>query len=330
VEALRRIPFKLNSNDFHFDTEIILQLLDSRARIVERPIPTYYGDEICRVVGLKYAYQVLRATLGNRVHRLGLLYQRRFDVERDNHHYDVKLGYPSSHSYALAAVPAGASVMDIGAGPGGVAQQLAAQGSRAAAVDRHPLSRPAPGVKVFVQDLDDELQFSVADYDYLLLLDILEHLRDPERFLERLRRQFTHAPKTVIVTLPNVAFIVPRLMLLLGFFNYGKAGVLDHTHTRLYTFGSARRLLRDAGFRIKRVRGVPVPFPKALGGGRLGRWALRANLLLIHLSKSLFSYQIYIEAETTPTVEFVLGHTQQASAAAQPDPLEARGAGVRR
>ena len=40
-------------------------------------------------------------------------------------------------------------------------------------------------------------------------------------------------------------------MLLFGQFNYGKAGILDRTHTRLFTFRSLRQLLVDAGFRIK-------------------------------------------------------------------------------
>src|SRR2546422_6571626 len=48
----------LNTDDFHFDTEIIIQLLNAGARIVELPIPTYYGDEICRVNGIRYAKNV--------------------------------------------------------------------------------------------------------------------------------------------------------------------------------------------------------------------------------------------------------------------------------
>jgi hypothetical protein len=58
-----------------------------------------------------------------------------------------------------------------------------------------------------------------------------------------------------------------------------------------------------------------VPFPKALGNGWLSRFALRVNQALIRLSRSLFSYQIYVEAQTTPTGEFVLGHTREASSA---------------
>ena len=46
----------------------------------------------------------------------------------------------------------------------------------------------------------------------------------------------------------KIAFIVQRLMLLFGQFNYGKAGILDRTHTRLFTFRSISHLLRDAGF----------------------------------------------------------------------------------
>ena len=51
VRALAGIPFQRNSNDFHFDTEIIIQLLIARNGIAELPIPTYYGDEICHVNG---------------------------------------------------------------------------------------------------------------------------------------------------------------------------------------------------------------------------------------------------------------------------------------
>ena len=95
-------------------------------------------------------------------------------------------------------------------------------------------------------------------------------------------------------------------MLLAGQFNYGKAGILDRTHTRLFTFRSIRHLLRDAGFKIKTVKGVPAPFPKILGEGILGRTAVAVNLALIGVSKTLFSYQIFIEAESTPDADFLV------------------------
>ena len=54
-------------------------------------------------------------------------------------------------------------------------------------------------------------------------------------------------------------------MLLLGQFNYGKHGILDMTHTRLFTFYSLRELLEQRGFQVLEIRGIPAPFPVALG-----------------------------------------------------------------
>ena len=71
VAALAKIPFELNTNDFHFDTEIIIQLCSAGLRIVELPIPTYYGDEICHVNGLKYAWDVTKAVVVARSQQLG-------------------------------------------------------------------------------------------------------------------------------------------------------------------------------------------------------------------------------------------------------------------
>lgn len=55
VDALKRVPFESFTNSWHFDTEIILALAERGFRIAERPIPTYYGDEICHVNGIPYA-----------------------------------------------------------------------------------------------------------------------------------------------------------------------------------------------------------------------------------------------------------------------------------
>jgi len=310
TQSLRRIHFLLNSNDFHFDTEIILQLLNAKQRILELPIPTYYGSEISRVNGTSYAKNVLLATLRNRAHRSGILYQRKFDpieIGREaNSHYELKLGYPSSHSYALTAIPDNARVLDIGSGPGGMATELLRKGCEVAVVDRYVPETTDGRVRVFRQNLDEPLAFDVKDYDYVLLLDVIEHVKEPERFLDELRAKVDWSKKTLVLSTPNIGFVVQRLMLLLGQFNYGKAGILDRTHTRLFTFRSLRYLLADAGFRVREVRGVPAPFPKVLGLGPLGKAAVFANLGLIRLSKAVFSYQIFVVADFSPDVDFLL------------------------
>ena len=138
-------------------------------------------------------------------------------------------------------------MIDIGAGPGGIARELVKKGCRVTVVDQFPATGGRHSdVVVFTQDLDDDRWSSTSRrYDYLLLLDVIEHLKDPEKFLERARaRSSTTSRRTLVLTTPNVAFVIQRLMLLLGQFNYGKAGILDRTHTRLFTFRTLRHLLR--------------------------------------------------------------------------------------
>lgn len=301
VAALRRIQIQRTDDGPGFDTEILLQLQHAGARIIEVPV-AIDGDEP-GPAGLRDAGRAVAASMGSFLHRHGLTEQRRLVPVGDAQApYDVKLGFPSSHTYALAAVPDGASVLDLGAGPGGMAAALVGKGCRVGVVDVVPPDQVPPGVAVHVQDLEGEPGFPVADYDILMMLDVIEHLRDPERFLDRLREHFAARPVRLVLSTPNVAFVALRIGLAAGQFSYAREGILDRTHTRLFTFRTLRRLLRDAGFRDIRMRGVPAPFPKMFGNNRVGRVLLRLNLALIRLSPRLFSYQIFVEARPTPTV----------------------------
>lgn len=313
VSALDEIRYQLNTNDFHFDTQIILQLMNNDSRILEVPIPTYYGNEISRVNGLRYAMDVTRDTFANFVHGLGLFQQRRLDpAVTKKSPYRSKLTFTSPHSLAVDSVEEGSRVIDLGAGPGDVAEALVNRGCSVTVVDAILPSTGLDGVEVLVQDLNDPLEFDTESYETIMMLDVIEHLADPEDFLERLRSQFDHEPKTLILSTPNIAFGVQRLSLLFGQFNYGKTGILDRTHTRLFTFRTLRHMLRDAGFTIHVMRGVPAPFP-LVAGNRVGGVLLRLNELLIRVSKTLFSFQIFVVAESAPSVRYLVADARRSS-----------------
>ncbi len=309
--ALRRIPFDRNTNDFHFDTEIIIQLLRAGLKIQEVPIPTYYGDEICHVNGLRYAWDVVMTTLLSRIQDLGIFYNRKFDVlppDHGNPLYQSKFGYESPHTLAVERVAAGSSVLDIGCASGYVSAALKKKGCHITGIDQFPVSPNAELDRFIQHNLDrPDLPVDAGEFDYVLLLDVIEHLRSPEEFVEGLRRcRKEDRATTVIISTGNVAFLVTRLMLLLGFFNYGSRGILDLTHTRLFTFGSLRRLLEQAGYTVQEIRGIPAPFPLALGDGVMAKTALAVNNLLIRLSRSLFSYQIFVAVRPNPTLPGLL------------------------
>jgi glycosyltransferase involved in cell wall biosynthesis len=309
VSCLREIPFQLNTNDFHFDTEIILQLLLAGKRISEVAIPTYYGDEICRVNGLTYAANVCLATMKMAAQRFNLFYDRKFDCAPDstmNKYYRPKLNYLSPHSLALNYVSARSRVLDLGCAGGYVGAAL-----------KERLNCSVVGVDQFASDnieLDDYVvhdlnsglpELDMHDFDHILLLDVIEHLNAPEEFVAELRERLL-PDTTVIVSTGNVAFLLTRLSLTFGNFNYGKRGILDLTHKRLFTYRSLKELFTQANYDVLQTRGTPVPFPLVAGEGWLSRLLLNLNSIMLTLFPRLFSFQFVLVVKPRPTLEYLL------------------------
>jgi glycosyltransferase involved in cell wall biosynthesis len=321
VQSLARIPFELDANGFLFDTDIIIQFLRAGLRIKELPIPTYYGDEICYVNGFQYAWNVFLASLVARAQDLGIFYERKFDVGSGHSRYESKLGFESSHTMVLDRVPANSRVLDAGCASGIVSRALLSKNCHVTGMDKLPVAGQPQFDRFIHHNLDNlPLPVDAGDFDYILLLDVIEHLQSPETFVWELRRFRTEGRATrVVVTTGNIGFLVTRLMLLFGMFNYGARGVLDLTHTRLFTFSTLRRLFEQAGYRIDEVRGVPAPFPLAIGDNLVSRLSLNLNRLLIGISKRLFSYQILMVVTPLPSVEWLLSqaiHTRSNKARA--------------
>ena len=60
-------------------------------------------------------------------------------------------------------------------------------------------------IEVHVQDLNAPPAFELKA-DYILMLDVIEHLVSPEKFLDALRKKFDSHPRRLVLTTPNVAF----------------------------------------------------------------------------------------------------------------------------
>jgi 2-polyprenyl-3-methyl-5-hydroxy-6-metoxy-1,4-benzoquinol methylase len=287
-------------------------------RIVERPIPTYYGDEISRVNGLRYAWNVTRAVIKARVQRLGIFYDRRFDCAPDagQERYPPKLDFASPQAFALDMIEPGSRVLDLGCAGGHLGHRLRqVKRCRVDGIDLAPLSEGAMLDSFRQHDLDSGLpDLGQQVYDYVLLLDVIEHLSNPERFVTQLYERLADSPHTrVLVSTGNIGFVLIRMMLMLGQFNYGKRGILDLTHTRLFTFSSLRRLFEQCRFHIVQTRGVAAPFP-LLSGSLTLRVLMRLNMLLVRVSKRLFAYQIFIAVRPYPALDYLLRNAERSSA----------------
>src|ERR1022692_2869932 len=100
LAALRKIDFSRMTDDFHFDTEIIIKLNHQGLKIAEVPIPTYYGTEICYVNGMKYARDVFRAV--RRYKQTCRSVARYPEFAEYFVHYPIKRSKSSSHDFVLS------------------------------------------------------------------------------------------------------------------------------------------------------------------------------------------------------------------------------------
>lgn len=76
---LKQLPFHKLSDDFHFDTEIMIQLISKGFKIKEVPVPTYYGSEKSYVNVFKYGVNCLKAVFDYRLHKTGLKIVDQYD-----------------------------------------------------------------------------------------------------------------------------------------------------------------------------------------------------------------------------------------------------------
>ena len=300
LHSLAQIDFSAMTDDFHFDTEIIIKLQHQGFQIHEVPIPTFYGDEICYVNGMRYAKDILRAVYRyDRTRRSIRCYPEYREYYQP---YRVKTSSHSSHDFARLAVGSGQDVLEIGLGNASFGAELQKAGNRVTYAGPPPAAAEASGIEACIQaDPAYGLSAVVHEvgarrFDKILLLDVLEHLPNPEKAL-RDAASLLKPNGTLVVSIPNAANLTIRLMLLFGVFEYHDRGILDRTHLRFFTRRTAWRLLESCGFEVTRRRMTVVPLEVLMAGPRFLVSALHWLLIgLTALMPGLLGYQTFMLA----------------------------------
>jgi glycosyltransferase involved in cell wall biosynthesis len=308
VAALRRIPFERNSDGFDFDTEVIVQLMEAGQRIAEIPIPTYYGDEISHVNGVKYAFDIVGDVTRYRLHKMGF---GSGELAFASEAYEEKGSADSSHGLVVRRVLGRSGegrgrVLDLGCGDGTVAARLRAAGWEVVGVDLEESPGVDQRVDRFVKaDLDQGLPHEVladgAAFDVVLAADVLEHVREPERLLVQLR-EVVAPGGAVLASIPNVAHWYVRARVLLGRWDYDRRGILDRTHLRFFTRRSFGRVAERSGWRVARIDATGLPFDVVDRGGEgqsagVRQLAGRIDRAGVAVWPTLFGYQFLFELE---------------------------------
>ena len=63
VSSLKKINLNKLTNDFHFDTQIIIEFVRRKFKILEIPIPTIYKGQVSHLKSIQYVINVLFTTI---------------------------------------------------------------------------------------------------------------------------------------------------------------------------------------------------------------------------------------------------------------------------
>ena len=107
------------------------------------------------------------------------------------------------------------------------------------------------GIKLYNKDILEEVNLEI--YDYITILNVLEHVHHPEDFIEKIRNHFT---KSLFVSVPNIGSLKNRLRL--AFFGkFPITGVYFHVseHIRFWTVKDFKYWANFYGYEVKSYYG---------------------------------------------------------------------------
>jgi len=144
-------------------------------------------------------------------------YSIEFDYERYWGNRTEQKNLLPIHKYRLVAnlLPSGCNVLDLGCGDESLLKYLREHkniNGKGIDVSRKAIQiGQSKGLDIILGDISDPKFHINETYDYILLLDVLEHLPNPEVIMSKVKGKFR---KSIIILIPNTGFIIDRLRLL--------------------------------------------------------------------------------------------------------------------
>lgn len=167
--------------------------------------------------------------------------------------------YLADRSDMVGLIPEGCRrVFDIGCAGGLLGKALKERSNvEVIGIEIDPYAAKEAGKyldKVFTGDAESgDFPLEKNHFDCIICADIIEHMRDPDAFLQKYKK-YLKKGGVLVLSIPNVQYYHVILSLLRGRWDYKDRGIFDRTHLRFFTLKSIRELLEGHGFRIDSVK----------------------------------------------------------------------------
>lgn len=195
-------------------------------------------------------------------------------------------------------------ILDVGAAQGMLGHSLQDSGFTIDGIEANPewAEMARPMYRQVWASYAEQAPLEPKTYKLVVCGDVLEHTPDPVGVLKKLAEATTNDAK-FIISVPNVAHLAVRLMLLMGKFPKMERGILDKTHLQFLTKDTALDMLRQAGLRAERISctGVPLDEVWKTGEGKLlYKMMIKSQHLALAIAPRLFGMQWIFLASKAP------------------------------
>jgi 2-polyprenyl-3-methyl-5-hydroxy-6-metoxy-1,4-benzoquinol methylase/glycosyltransferase involved in cell wall biosynthesis len=153
-------------------------------------------------------------------------------------------------------------ILDVGCSAGYLGEYLRTLGHHVTGLDITP--EAIETAKTFLNEayclkVEDFLdQQPDRRFDVVIFGDVLEHVTNAEEVLKKTATALKPGGK-VVASIPNVAHVAVRAMLLAGRWDYSELGLLDRDHVRFFTKETINQLFENTGFEVCETASTNLP-----------------------------------------------------------------------
>jgi 2-polyprenyl-3-methyl-5-hydroxy-6-metoxy-1,4-benzoquinol methylase len=187
----------------------------------------------------------------------------------------------------------GLRILEVGAAYGATLHYLKQEGTASETVgidlfeDSNNRQNYKPTDRFIFGNIEEmELQEYENYFDVILLPDVLEHLTEPKKALDKLKKCLKN-DGNMIVSMPNIRhYSAFKQIYLKGDFRYQESGIFDYTHMRFYCKKNIQELLEGSGYKVLKRESSIKNFK--------GKSITKAiNLITFGIFEEFFSYQYF-------------------------------------
>lgn len=310
-----------------FQADLPRMYLDSVCFLAKRSVAMAAGgfDESYRNAGyeaMDFSLQVLKAGYFLAIvntyvhHEMGsfagnglprdAIQQRNYSLFREKWHFapDYSMNVRFELLQFIDANAPGLCVLDVGCSCGGNLMWMKYHNPTAElhGIELNPSA--ASVASTFAQVDSQDVETLVREdwqgkFDYIIMADVIEHLREPWNTLKTMA-SFLKPTGKLVISIPNINHVSILMELLHGSWQYVDAGILDRTHLRFFTRQSFTEYLQEAGLQASHTEAHLVTLPESM---RRFMDALLAADGIGASKEELQAYQWYFVAEKAQSQE---------------------------